>query len=92
MEAMARAAFSRAAASFLLVRFFFRASKDLEEGEVSGVNEEVMVVEGAYLEGTSWSSMRPLMKEARAAAASLMPADSLEMVSCCMSSSRTLTD
>jgi hypothetical protein len=31
MEAMARAAFSRTAASFLLARFFFRASKVLEE-------------------------------------------------------------
>lgn len=35
--------------------------------------------------------MRPLMKEARATEDSLMSAASLEMVSFCISSSRTLT-
>lgn len=41
--------------------------------------------------GTAWSSMRPLMKLASEPAASFVAAASLEMLSCCMSSSRTLT-
>lgn len=45
---------------------------------------------GIYLVGASQSSMRPLMKEARAAEASLMASASLEMVSFCISSSSTL--
>src|SRR5690606_11014524 len=45
-----------------------------------------------YLEGTAWSSMRPFMKLARLAEASLTASASLERVSFCMSSSSTLTD
>lgn len=45
-----------------------------------------------YLEGAAWSSMRPFMKLARLAEASLTAAASLEMESFCMSSSSTLTD
>src|SRR5690606_10571055 len=57
------------------------------EGQ-GGVGWESGVV--SYLVGVSRSAMRPLMKVASAPADSLMASASLEMVSFCISSSRTL--
>lgn len=45
-----------------------------------------------HLVGASWSSMRPLIKEAKEWEASLTAAASLERVSFCIRSSKILTD